>query len=148
MATFNRADVRKHFADLLRAAITGENGLAQEVRADAPNDLGGVSPLVLVTSGTISRKQHGMDGKRYAGKVVLDVLVFVARENAAEGWTSEMVEDALDNIEAAIADVVAANRRTAYWTHIDYDGNPTGAPMPAAGGYMVETIRITADCTG
>jgi hypothetical protein len=52
------------------------------------------------------------------------ILSFVREADPDDGWTSENVEDALDSLEAAIADSIMVHRSDPpYWINMMYSGD-------------------------
>jgi hypothetical protein len=102
--------------------------------------------VVVVASGPVERVRRGI-GACWHTTATLLVYVFVAY--AATGWTEANAEDALDTIEALIADVVLANGSTANWHGMAYDG-PTMVDGLAIGGveYRREVIELRCEVLG
>ncbi len=146
MAT-SRATVRQALAGLLEAALVGSGKPAQAVYGYQVGDFAGQSPVVVVASGPMERTRRGF-GPCWHSKATLLVYVFVAYA-AAGGWTEEDAEDALDAIEAAIADVVLANSSNATWDGLTYE-EPTEPDGIAIGGveYRREVIRLRCEVVG
>jgi hypothetical protein len=145
MAT-SRETVRDALTTLLQTALVGSGKPAQAVYGYQVGDFGGQSPVVVVTSGPVERMRRGL-GACWHTTATLMVYVFVAY--AATGWTEANAEDALDTIEALIADVVLANGSTANWNGMVYDG-PTQVDGLAIGGveYRREVIELRCEVLG
>lgn len=117
MSVRNRQDVRDEFARLLTAQLgsvvvyplTDAGG----TRITQPPDFGGMSPVVVVTSGGSGRAQLSFRGAQ--PKMYLDIYVFVLATNSAS-------DDTLDALEAGVAATVAQSQNATTWTAIDYDG--------------------------
>jgi len=146
MASTSREAVRDALTTLLQAALVGANKPVQAVYGYQVGDFGGQSPVVVVASGPVERVRRGM-GACWHTTATLLVYVFVAY--AATGWTEANAEDALDTIEALIADVVLANGSTANWHGMAYDG-PTMVDGLAIGGveYRREVIELRCEVLG
>lgn len=146
MASVSREVARDALTALLQAALVGSGKPAQAVYGHQVGDFGGQSPVVVVASGPITRERKGL-GACWHTSATLLVFVFVAY--AAGGWTEANAEDALDSIEAAIADVVLANSSTAAWHGLTYDG-PTEPDGVEIGGveYRREVIRLKFEVLG
>lgn len=146
MASTSRETVRDALTALLQAALVGSGKPAQAVYGYQVGDFGGQSPVVVVASGPVQRERRGF-GPCWHTSATLLVFVFVAY--AATGWTEANAEDALDTIEAAIADVVLANSSTATWQGLTYEG-PTEPGSMTIGGveYRSEVIRLRCEVLG
>lgn len=123
----SREDIRKTFAGLLEAALLPS--LVDKVyRAEEENvETGPNRAIVMVLSGGTKRRPSGIADQRWRNYFLLQVLVFVDKPNTLStvqggtNWTAENVEDKLDRLDQAIADVVADNRnRPTDWSYIDF----------------------------
>ena len=137
-----RGDARRKLADLLTAALVGNGLPAQAVYAWQVGDFAGQSPVVAVTSGPANHEPNGFGCDKAVFQ--LFVYVFVAYAVPGAGWTEEHAEDALDDIEALIAETVAANSRTEAWTQIAYAG-PTDPAAVVIGGVEYRRELVTLD---
>lgn len=146
MASTSRETVRDALAALLQAALVGSGKPAQAVFGYQVGDFGGQSPVVVVASGPTTRERRGF-GPCWHTSATLLVFVFVTY--AASGWTEANAEDALDAIEAAIADVVLANSSTATWHGLTYAGETEPGSMVIGGvEYRSEVIRLRCEVLG
>lgn len=147
MASVSRETLRDALAQLLTTELTGTGKPVQTVYNYQVADFAGASPVVVVTSGPMERIRHGM-GACWRSAATIDIHVFVAY-SAPGGWTEANAEDALDTIEALIADVVLANNTTANWHGLRYD-IPTLPDSVEVGGeeYRHELIRLRAEVIG
>ena len=117
MISVTRKDVRTQFASLLSAALVGTGKPAQVVYSYRKGDLKGQSPVVVVSSLGSSRRSLTFQGLQPMYRLQVDV--FVLYEDTAAGWTEADAENALDDIEKIVADVIAANQVVAnYWEGI------------------------------
>lgn len=157
----SRKVLRKKFAQLLSAALVdGTPKLAAKVYDYNTDDFGNNTPAVVVKSGGSDRPRiTARGGSGLSG--FLEVIVFVrytltAEENNGTEWTPEDSEDRLDDIEAAIATVVADNvsykdsgQTTPYWDSLGYEDVTTvgSITVEELGGipYRVEAIRLKAE---
>lgn len=142
----SREAVRDGVTGLLRSALVGSGKPAQAVYGYQVGDFAGQSPVVVVKSGPVERVRRGL-GACWHTMATLQVFVFVAY--ADEGWTEANAEDALDSIEALIADVVLANGSTATWHGLTYEG-PTEPGGIEIGGveYRREVVRLRCEVLG
>lgn len=147
MAVFNRKPVRQKLAALLESELTGQGKPAQAVYRSYPPDFDGQSPVVIVGSSGSQRKPAGIGSDRDRGKAYFDILLFVAAADPKNGWTADMVEDALDDLECAVAGVISRNSRSEAWTNLTYADQPTEPSLARVGGapYWMERIRLVAD---
>jgi hypothetical protein len=136
-----RKDARLHLAGLLEAALVGNGKPAQAVYPYQVGDFRGQTPVVVVASGPAEHLPNGFGCSKASFQLL--VYVFVAYA-AAGGWTEEQAEDALDDIEAIIADVIGANGRTDAWVQIGYSG-PTQPDPVVIGGVEYRRELITLD---
>ena len=137
--------MRTHFADLLR---TNTVGTAQAVYDYKVADFDGDNTVIVVASGPIERK-IGSLGNCWDITVTLDVYVFVLYADTDNGWTESDATNALDAIEALVADTVINNQTAAgYWDFASYSG-PTQPDVVPIGGipYQRELIRILMEKT-
>lgn len=147
MASVSREVMRDALAQLLTTELTGSGKPVQAVYNYRIADFAGQSPVVVVTSGPVERVRQGM-GACWRSIAAIDIHVFVAYA-AAGGWTEANAEDAMDTIEALIADVVLNNNSTMNWHGLTYDG-PTLPDAIEVGGeeYRHELIRLRAEVIG
>ena len=147
MAAVNRKTVRLQFASLLSTALTG-GSLAQAVLAYLPATLGNKSPVVAVAGAGTERERAHLGANTWLTWVYLQVVVFVLYSEDSSGtWTRALAETRLDDLEAAICDVVMANKTLAgYWDALYFDGpSALEGPLPISGvPYVLETYRVKA----
>lgn len=106
MSVVSREPIRKAFAQLLSANVSG----AQDIEQGFTDDLGGQSPVVVVASAGTNRTQLTFRGSQ--PKVDLDVYIFVLATSGAD--------DIGDALEQQVAEVVEQNQGAARWSAIDY----------------------------
>jgi len=68
------------------------------------------TPFVMMVSNGSMREQYTLGAQKHKNRFRLLVMNFVPGPDAASGWTEQNVEDKLDAIEKAEADVLANNR--------------------------------------
>lgn len=108
-----RKQVRKEFARLLAAALVGTGLPAQAVYAYRIGDFLGQSPIVAVSSRGTQNAALSFQGIKAVHRLQVDIFVLYSNTNGS--WNEELAEDALDDIEKAIADVVQSNSTNTYW---------------------------------
>lgn len=146
MASTSRKTVRDALTGLLQAALVGSGKPAQAVYGYQVGDFDKQSPVVVVASGPVLRERRGF-GPCWHTTATLLVFVFVAY--AADGWTEANAEDALDSIEAAVADVVLANSSTATWHGLTYAQATEPGSMTIGGmEYRSEVFRLSCEVLG
>jgi hypothetical protein len=148
MGSVSRKAVRDGVTGLLAAALVGEGKPAQAVYGYQVGDFEGQSPVVVVTSGPMARTRRGI-GACWHSAATLLVFVFVAYADAAAGWSEADAEDALDAIEALIADVVLVNGSSGTWHGLTYAEatEPDGVEIGGV-GYRREVIRLRCEVLG
>lgn len=142
MSSRSREIVRDAFAVMLSDALVGSGKPAEVVYGYQVADFGGASPVVVVSSGPIIRRRQSM-GACWATHIMLNVQTFVLYSDQS-GWNEANAEDALDTIEAGIADVVLSNASNApIWKKVEY-ADPSEATGIEIGGveYRYELIRL------
>jgi hypothetical protein len=122
----SRAPARKYVAELLEDALVGDNKPVDAVYPYQVYDIGSLSKVVFVSSGPSTRRQLGFGGELCRTQILLDLHLLVLYSDIESGWTDEHAEDALDEIEAMIADVVQANMTSEYWSIISYNEEGLG----------------------
>lgn len=141
--TIARSTVRKAFAALLNTALVGNGKPAQTVYDHLVSDFAGASPVVVVSSGPVQRLIETF-GNCDRAVILLNVFVFVLYADGAGTWNEADAEDAVDAIEAIIAEVVINNQHGANWNSAAYVDEPTDMTGVVIGGdeYRRELIQI------
>ena len=145
MTVISRQAARTGLAQLLTTALVGTGLPVQAVYAYQVGDFQGQSPVVVVTSGPMERLRDTM-GECYRSRFNLLIYVFVLYAAPGTTWGEDDAEDALDAIEAAIADTLLTNTRTANWDRIEYAGaSEVDAVVIGGVEYRRELITLTAE---
>ena len=140
MAT-SRETARDALVALLSAALIGTGKPVKTVSGSKVESLEGATPLVVVLSRGSERERLTFQGDRATFYMVIQTWVL----QSASGWTQAQAEDAIDSIEALIAATLEANRGTANWEILAYDGQSTILEAVVAGvPFYVETTPIVA----
>ena len=113
MISTDRKTLRKAYATLLQNNLVGTGKLVQATYAYQVGDFGGKSPVVVVSSGGALRQRLTFQGTTPI--FWLNVHVFVLYALQDKSWTEDMAEDALDDIENALASLNDANQKGTYW---------------------------------
>jgi hypothetical protein len=122
MASVSRKAARKALGLLLQYALEGEGKLAQKVYDHLPDDFGGASPVVCISSSGTAPGGRGIGGTGIAqSKFFFEVMVFTAAPEGAL-WTDENAQDAQDDIEAVIRDVIRTNTVNDAWSILRFSG--------------------------
>lgn len=141
--SLSRELVRDTFASLVTTAAVGTGKPAEAVYNYQVGDFANKSPIIVVASGPIQRSKSDMSGECWRSIIILQVYIFVLY--AGENWTEAQAEDALDEIEAIIADVVLANPYVpGVWNYCTYAEEPTQIDGVTVGGleYKRELINV------
>lgn len=148
-AAKNREACRDFLATLLESTLVTA---LEEVQAVYNYQKGRLiqSPVVMVVSAGSEREPGGLGSEQYRNEFFFLVKVCLADADAAAGWTEQEVEDALDNLERRVCDVVMDNRSTAQngsvpWEYLRVDGRTqvVYAPDLAGNPYVIEAIPVT-----
>lgn len=135
MISDSRKTVRKAFAALLETSVT----LAQKVYDNQIGDFEGQSPVVVVSSGGTLREEFTFQGTKPSHYLTINIFVVYSTEH----WSEADAEDALDDIEKQIAQVISTNQITANWEAISFvDRSTCGAVMVGGTEYRTEAIQI------
>jgi hypothetical protein len=143
----SRKVARKALGLLLKTALEGASGLAQKVYDHAPADFT-TSPVVCVRSGPALRKRWGIGQTKSNTKFKLEVLIYVLAGGKAAGWKPENAQDAFDDIEAAVSQIVITNPTNAAWASLTLAEQETEVlhlPAPDTGGFPYDVEIITAE---
>lgn len=137
MSQPTRAAIREALGQLLRAHVPS----AQTVYTSQVAAIKQSPALVLTSAGTVRERQTlAGQGVEYR----FDLHVFVLYSDSKRGWTEADAEDALDAIEAEVAQLVDANHGGVTWNGLAY-AEPTDARQPAVIGgveYRHEVIPL------
>lgn len=148
MAAITAEATRSAVIALLTPALIGLGKPAQIVIDGLTDDFGGVVPAVMIADAGTQRRARELTGTKYRSFFRFAILVWVSDANAAEGWTDALAANQISQIDAAIADTLAANRRTAAWNYIGHTEDYTEIePIADKGGrsYLVATIQVVAE---
>ena len=142
MTTMNRETARDALTTLFSTALVGTGKPAQSVFGYLPGDFGNASPVVALGSAGTEPEQRAVTS-RQKNNFYFNVYVFVAYAVAGTTWGEDDAEDRLDLIEKTIRDTIAANRSTANWAFIEYEGR-SSVDSSIVGGveYRREIIPI------
>lgn len=133
----SRETVRDALKALLEAQLVGVGLPVKTVTSSKNKSLDGQTPLVAVLSGGTERERLTFEGDKPT--FYLEVQVWVLQEG--DGWTNAQAEDALDEIEALIANVYESARETANWAVLEYDDRSYVIEKESNGRlYYIETI--------
>ena len=138
----SRETARDALAALLNTRLVDSDETVQIVYNYRKGDLGGQTPAVCVSSSGSRRAKVDFSGDR-ENIIYLMVHVFVLYSDQSD-WTEDDAEDRLDDIEAAIADVIDENSSaTDDWQWIDYGGRSDRMDVNLGGHeYIMEAIPI------
>lgn len=149
MATpINRKVARAELASIFTTDLTGPSNPVQKVFSYDRRDFEGESPVVLVLSAGSGRSPWGIGTVKYKNDFQFAVLSFVRDAIPAQSWTEQNVEDALDDVEAAIAKSVMENRNhPGFWLNLMFDGEPSSVMNGKMSGepYRIEVFTLIAE---
>lgn len=148
MSAVSRKIVRDRIVSHFQTDLTGAGPVESVYGHDRRDFKAGESPVVLVLSEGIARQPHGIGSSKYASFMRFSVLVFVREADESASWTSANVEDALDSVEAAIADSVMSHRQdVGYWTNLMLSGDTSNILPGNVGGkpYKMEIMSLVAE---
>lgn len=142
----NRETVRDAMAALLNTALVGAGLPAQAVYAYRVGDLGGQSPVVVVSSAGSERPRMTAAGGRTTVLLQVDSFVLYSDEGT---WGEDDAEDRLDLIEKTIADTLQANQATTNWQAVDYAAQSERVDVEVGGlEYAREMILLRVEVYG
>lgn len=140
MASPNRNDFLDAMQVSLTAALT-----VQEVYGYQSRDLNRQSPVVRILSAGSERPQLTLKGSRSTLYFIIEI--WVLQSESATGWTEEDAERALNDIEAATADWIVANRTNDTWQKIYHTRPSVVSVINDTHGetHLLERIPVTAE---
>lgn len=142
----NRETVRDAMAALLNTALVGTGLPVQAVYAYRVGDLGGQSPVVVVSSAGSERPRMTAAGGRTTVLLQADVFVLYSDEDA---WGEDEAEDRLDLIEKTIAETIHSSQVTANWQAVDYAAQSERVDVEVGGlEYAREMILLRVEVFG
>jgi hypothetical protein len=139
MSVQSRKVVREEVGAVLTTRLTGAT-----VYPDQPTTFDGQSPVVVVASAGSERDSAPPQrtfGGPIAPKFALDVYVFVLA-------TATNADDALDELEAAVAQFVSDVPKAETWTAIGYGGRTETSFVTILDGSEYKRERIPLVLTG
>lgn len=140
----NRGLVRNALTALLTSKLVGAGKPVQSVTGYLPSDIKDGWPLVIVRSAG-SRRRPGMRSHAdFHDEFRFEVLTILSDADNSRGWTDQDVENKLDEIEAAIAEVISDNRSTADWFFLDFADEFSNVFVLTIGGrtYVAEMTNV------
>jgi hypothetical protein len=143
MSVASRKAVRAKLAELLSNELVTVSGLVQAVYDYRVGDFGGQSPVVVVSSGGSRRPPFTFQGTKPMYRFM--VYVFVVYNTEDGNWTEADAEDALDDIEQEISEVVSANDGLdSFWTSLEVSDAYSETDSVTIGGveYRREVIEV------
>lgn len=142
----NRETVRDAMAALLNTALVGTGLPVQAVYAYRVGDLGGQSPVVVVSSAGSERPRMTAAGGRTTVLLQVDVFVLYSDEDT---WGEDEAEDRLDLIEKTIAETIHSSQVTANWQAVDYAAQSERVDVEVGGlEYAREMILLRVEVFG
>ena len=138
----SRQTAREHVATLLNTEMVGAGKPLQIVYDHEPETLTEL-PAIAVVSGGSARVQAGIGTTRYRNEFRLTLMTYVKDTDPNVGWTSDNVEDQLDNLDKELADVIADNRAVSgKWTYLGFEEGMSDVFTDIERGCKVEIRNI------
>lgn len=113
----NRKPLRAALKTLLETQVSA----AQAVHKNEPGDIGGQSPVLVISSRNSRRGRMTFQGSQLGAKLWLDVYTRAA-ESASGSYTYADSADVIDDLEAQIATALEHAQENGVWNTINYDG--------------------------
>lgn len=147
MAATNRETSRDALEALLETALVGTGLPASAVYNYQIGDFEGRSPVVIVSSGGSLREHFSISSGDWQNVFYLNIHTFVLYAQPSNvNWTEAHAEDALDDIERRIADVIMTNRDNAAWDMIKFAGRSIRTSVDIGGDeYIMEAIPVQVE---
>lgn len=149
MASANRETVRDALAALLNTELAGTGKPVQAVYGYLESDFEDQSPVVMVLTAGIRRTRPYSSSNEWESFMRFELLAWVLDADTGSGWTDQNVDDKVDEVEAAIADVIQDNAyNEGVWHGLSYDPDRDTAIVRVTIGstpYVLERIPIVAD---
>jgi hypothetical protein len=118
MAQPTRETARDALAALLTSSLSG---VCQAVYAYQVGDFEKRSPVVVITGASAQRERESYGGTYWATTFRYDIHSFVLYTQGTT-WTEADAEDAIDDIEQAIAGMVDSNTSGTIWDYLSFAG--------------------------
>lgn len=122
----NRKDCRNELARLIRLNMATTTSIVDDVKGYETVNIEGDKGVVVTFNGS-RRTKRGISDDRWNNSFLFEVLSFVRKANTTSdiqggsNWTEQDVEDALDDIDKYLADVISANRSNpGKWSYIKF----------------------------
>jgi len=142
----NRKDIRQAFASLLQTTMVGAGKPAQVLYAYRPADFSGQSPVVTVSSSGSNRKS--VTRAASTADVYLQIGLFVLYSDVS-AWSPSDSENALDDLEAALATVMEQNQAATLWYSLDYSSRSQRMDVMIGGQeYAFEPVEVIIRTNG
>jgi len=140
-----RAEVREELQTVLTAALVGTGLPVAVVYKSQVDDFAGQSPVVGVFSGGSERKRLTRTTWAVTYYYLIMTRVLFEDPTAGATWGADEAEDAIDDIERRIAEVLLEKMivHEPFWKHVGYTGRTqTTAEVIGGAEYRGEGIEI------
>lgn len=139
----SRHTVRDAMTTLLQTALVGTGLPVAAVYGYQVGDFAGQSPVVVVSSAGSRRGRMTRFGSR--ATFYLLISTFVVYSDGAS-WGEDDAEDAIDAIEALLADVIDDNQVTSNWQALDYSDRSQRISVEIGGNeYIYEAVELSVE---
>lgn len=112
---------RKALRAALKTLLQTQVAAAQAVHKNEPGDIGGQSPVLVISSRGSRRTRMTMQGSQLGAKFYLDVYTLAA-ETTSGSYTYADSADVIDDLESQIATAIERSQENGSWNTIGYDG--------------------------
>ncbi len=144
-SVISRETIRDKWADILTTALVTTPVVSTVYNYQAGN-FGGRSPVIRVLVGGSERRQSALGASLSDSRVQIQIELFVKKADTGNSWSEPDVDDTLDDVEKAVADVIADNRQIdGFWNYAEQaEGLSVITPFTDIGGnpYLREIIPI------
>ncbi len=114
----NRNALRAHLRSVLQAQVSA----AQAVHSNEPGDIGGASPVLIISSRGSRRSRMTFQGSALSALLWLDVYTLAAQSSTGSYAYADSA-DVIDDLESQIATALEHSQEDGIWNRIDYDGD-------------------------
>jgi len=137
---------RKPLRAALQTLLQTQVSAAQAVYKNEPGDIGGASPVLVISSRSSRRSRMTFQGSQLGAKLWLDVYTRAA-ESASGTYTYADSADVIDDLESQIATALEHAQENGTWNTINYDGESEDIELGIWDGipYFKERIPLVIE---
>jgi len=147
MTVLSRKTIKEEIATGLSTALVGSGKPAIALYSYQKGKLGGESPVILVTSGTLDREFKGMGSTTFDSRFIIDCHVLVYDGDENQPLTETQREDKGDELEVGIATWVASHQKGTNYRALRYQKPTERASVVMLDGepYLLEIISLEVE---